>query len=151
MRAIPLRDRSVDAVIACDNALPHLLSEGEIKVALSEFVRCLRDGGGCIVSLRDYGVCPERGTVETKDYGARRWGGRSCRLRQIWRWRGDIYDLVFEVVAADGSGEVLATTQRTTYFAVSPNRIAALMRGVGLREVRRDDASFFQPLLIGTR
>jgi len=69
MRAIPVRDRSVDVVIACDNALPHLLSEEDIRAALSEFLRCLRDGGGCVVSLRDYSVSPAHGTVETQDYG----------------------------------------------------------------------------------
>jgi SAM-dependent methyltransferase len=151
MRAIPVRDRTVDAVIACDNALTHLLSEDEIRAALSEFVRCLREGGGCVVSLRDYGRRPERGTVETRDYGDRLWRGRPCRLRQIWSWREDTYDLVIEVVAADASEEILATTPHTTYFAVSLERIAGLMRDAGLRNVRRDDAVLFQPVLIGTR
>lgn len=151
MRALPWRDRSADTVIACDNGLPHLLTEGEIEVALAEFLRCLRAGGGCIVSLRDYGAPPERGTVETKDYGGRIWQGRPCRLQQVWRWRGTVYDVVFEVLAADASGRVLATTPLTTYFAISPDRVAKLMRTVGFKNVRRVDGRFFQPILLATR
>jgi SAM-dependent methyltransferase len=151
MRALPLPDNTVDAVIACDNALPHLLSEDEIGVALSEFLRCLHAGGGCIVSLRDYGARPAGGTVESKDYGNRVWDGRPCRLQQIWQWRGDLYDLCFEVRAVDADGEVLAMTPKTTYFAIPPDRVAALMRAAGFRNVRRVDGRFFQPLLLGTR
>ena len=151
MRALPVRDQSVDTVIACDNALPHLLSEDEIRLALSEFLRCLRTGGGCLVSLRDYTAPPESGAVETKDYGNRMWRGRPCRLRQVWHWRGAVYDVVFEVVATDASGELLATTPQTTYFAVPPDRVAALMRTVGFKGVRRVNGRFFQPVLVGTR
>jgi len=151
MRALPVLDRSVDAVIACDNALPHLLSEAEIGVALSEFLRCLRAGGGCVVSMRDYGARPAGGTVETKDYGSRVWGGRPCHLQQIWQWRGEVYDVCFEVRAVGAGGEVLATTPMTTYFAVPPDRVAAMMRAAGFRKVRRVDGRFFQPLLLGTR
>jgi SAM-dependent methyltransferase len=151
MRALPLPDLSVDAVIACDNALPHLLSEAEIGVALSEFLRCLRAGGGCIVSMRDYGAHPGSGTVETQDYGSRVWGGRPCRLQQIWQWRGELYDVCFEVLALDAEGELLAMTPKTTYFAIPPDRVATLMRTAGFRNVRRVDGRFFQPLLLGTR
>jgi SAM-dependent methyltransferase len=138
-------------LIACDNALPHLLSEEEIGLALSEFLRCLRAGGGCVVSMRDYGARPAGGTVETKDYGSRGRDGRPCRLRQIWEWRGELYDVCFEVRAVDAEGEVLAMTPKTTYFAVPPDRVAALMRAAGFRNVRRVDGRFFQPLLLGTK
>ena len=65
--ALAARPGSADAVLACDNALPHLLSEDEIQVALAECLRCLRPGGGCVISLRDYGPVPALGTEEIKD------------------------------------------------------------------------------------
>jgi len=58
---------------------------------------------------------------------------------------------VIEIVDADPAGEILASTPPTTYFAVSPERIAGLMKSVGFRNVRRDDGVLFQPVLIGTR
>lgn len=151
VRALAARTGSADAVLACDNALPHLLSEDEIRVALGECLRCLRPGGGCVISLRDYGPAPAPGTEEIKDYGNRVWEGRACRFRQIWRWRGPIYDLVFELVATGDSPEVIMRTPPTTYFAVPVARVAALMEAVGFLRVRRVDGCLFQPVLVGTR
>jgi SAM-dependent methyltransferase len=149
--ALAARPGSVDAVLACDNALPHLLSEDAIRIALAECLRCLRPAGGCVISLRDYGPVPPLGTEEIKDYGARVWEGRACRLRQTWRWRGPIYDVVFELVAKGDSPEVILRTPPTTYFAVPVARVAALMETVGFTRVRRVDGCLFQPVLVGTR
>jgi ubiquinone/menaquinone biosynthesis C-methylase UbiE len=151
MRALPVRSHSFDTVISCDNALPHLLDEHQIGIALSEFRRCLRDGGTCLLSLRDYGLRPEDGTVETKDYGRRMWRGRPCRLQQVWRWRGQHYDVRFEVLATDSAHERLAATPETTYFAIPVERILELIRVAGFRSVHRVDGRFFQPVLVGTR
>ena len=151
VRALAVRPGSVDAVLACDNALPHLLSEDEIRDALIECRQCLRPGGGCVISLRDYGPAPAPGTEEIKDYGDRIWEGRVCRLRQIWRWRGPIYDVAFELVAPGDSAEVILRTPPTTYFAVPVARVATLMGAVGFSRVRRVDGCLFQPVLVGTR
>jgi hypothetical protein len=151
MRALPVRSDTFETVISCDNAIPHLLDEHQIGIALSEFRRCLCDGGTCLVSMRDYTSPPDDGTVETKDYGPRTWRGRPCRLQQVWRWRGHHYDVRFEVVATDPSGELLARTPEATYFAIPVERVLALMRGAGFRSVHRVDGRFFQPVLLGTR
>ena len=151
VRAVAARTASVDAVLACDNSLPHLLSEDEIRIGLRECLRCLRPGGGCVISLRDYRPPPSHGTEETKDYGDRAWAGRACRLRQVWRWRGEVYDVAFELIAKDGTAEVVLRTPQTTYLAVSVSRVAALMESVGFKSVRRIDGCLFQPVLVGTR
>src|SRR5262245_53991100 len=87
VRALAVRPASYDVVLACDNALPHLLSENDIRCALAECLRCIRPRGGCVVSMRDYGVPPSPGTVETQDYGDRIWSSCRCRLLQTRRWR----------------------------------------------------------------
>jgi SAM-dependent methyltransferase len=151
VRAVAARSAWADAVLACDNSLPHLLSEDEIRIALRECLRCLRPAGGCVISLRDYGPPPAYGTEETKDYGDRIWAGRACRLRQLWRWRGEVYDLAFELVAKDETAEVVLRSPRATYLAVPVARVAALMESVGFRNVRRIDDCLFQPVLVGSR
>ena len=151
VRAVAARSASADAVLACDNSLPHLLSEDEIRIALKECLRCLRPEGGCVISLRDYAPPPAHGTEETKDYGDRVWEGRACRLRQVWSWRGEVYDLAFELAAKDGTDEVVLRTPQTSYLAVSVSRFAALMESVGFKNVRRIDGCLFQPVLVGTR
>ena len=149
-RSLPARSQSVDVVLIADNALPHLEDEEQIRTALAECFRCARPAGGCLITMRNYGVPPPPGTVETHPYGERLWNGRRYRLRQVWTWRGPRYDLAFEITPVDDPGErTIALT--TSYLAIPPDRVAALMREVGFSDVERIDGRFFHPVLVGTR
>jgi SAM-dependent methyltransferase len=150
VRALPVRSATFEVVLACDNAIPHLLSETDIRCAFRECFRCIRPRGGCVISMRDYGVPPSPGTVEIQDYGDRVWSARLCRLLQTRRWRGQFYDVAFELVTNDEAKEVVLRTPETTYFAIGVERMAVLMEEAGFTRVRRID-SFFQPVLVGTR
>jgi SAM-dependent methyltransferase len=149
-RALPVRAATFDVVLVCDNALPHLDSEAEIQGALAECFRCVRPGGGCLISLRDYESPPAAGTVEVRPYGERTWAGRRYHLRQVWTWRGPRYDLSLEIAPADGA-DTAVSVLTTSYLAIPMVRVAALMRTVGFENVRRVDGRFFQPVLVGTR
>jgi len=149
-RALPVRATSVDVVLLCDNALPHLETQGDIRTALAECFRCARPGGGCLISMRDYGPPPPSGTVDVLPYGERVWAGRRYRVRQVWSWQGPRYDLSFEILPAEGAGES-ATILKSSYLAIPVEQVAELMRAVGFEGVRRADDRFFQPVLVGTR
>jgi len=147
-RALAARSSSVDVVLLADNALPHVESEADVATALAECWRCARAGGGCLVSVRDHGPPRPAGTVEVRPYGERFWDGRRYHLRQIWTWRGPRYDLALEItVATPDRVQVL----ETSYLALAPDRVAALMRAAGFEDVQRVDGRFFQPVLLGTR
>ena len=150
-RAFATRSESADIVLVADNSLPHLESEVEILTALRECFRCVRPGGGCVISMRDYGPAPPAGTVEVKPYGERRWRGGRYDVRQVWTWRGAQYDLSFEITPLDGEATERATILTTRYLAIAPARVAVLMSEAGFESVERIDGRFFQPLLIGTR
>jgi SAM-dependent methyltransferase len=149
-RALPLRAASVDVVIVCDNSLPHLETPGDIETALGECFRCARSGGGCLVSMRDYGSPPPSGTVEVRPYGERGWAGRRYHLRQVWSWRGSRYDYSFEITPVDGVDDY-ATILKSSYLAIPVAQVAELMSAVGFQGVRRVDDRFYQPVLVGTR
>ena len=151
LRSLPVRSGTFDAVIACDNAVPHLLSEDEIHQAFRECLRCLRLAGRCVISMRDYDAPAPAESVETRDYGDRTWSGRACRHRQVWRWHGTFYDVAFELVTRDGTEEIVARTPPTTYFAITIERVAMLMVQAGFSRVRRIDDCLFQPVLVGVR
>jgi SAM-dependent methyltransferase len=149
-RALPVRAASADVVIVCDNALPHLETPTEIETALGECFRSARPGGGCLLSMRDYGAPPPSGTVEVRPYGERTWAGQRYHLRQVWSWRGPRYDLSFEIRRV-GSAEEPATILKSSYLAIPMVQVAELMSVVGFQGVRRVDDRFFQPVLVGTR
>jgi len=148
-RALAIRPASVDVVLVADNALPHLEDERQIEAALAELHRCARPGGGLLLSMRDYGTPPAHGTAETHPYGERVWEGRRYQLHQVWTWRGPRYDVTMELVAEGSTVPKAAVT--TSYLAITPQRVAELMRAVGFADVARLDARFFQPVLVATR
>jgi hypothetical protein len=57
-----------DLVIACDNAVTHLLTDEELVAAFEQFLACTRPGGGCLITVRDYDR-EERAGVQVKPYG----------------------------------------------------------------------------------
>lgn len=149
-RALSLQAASVDVVIVCDNSLPHLETPDEIATALGECFRCTRPGGGCLISMRDYGTPPPTGTVEVRPYGERTLEGRRYHVRQVWSWRGPRYDVSFEITPADSVAEG-ATILKSSYLAIPVAHVAELMSAVGFQGVHRVDDRFFQPVLVGTR
>jgi ubiquinone/menaquinone biosynthesis C-methylase UbiE len=83
-------DTKFDLVIACDNAVPHLLSDDEIQQAFGEFYQVTSASGGCIISVRDYEamersgrkLCPRQvhDIPEGKIVGLTRFSGhKKCR------------------------------------------------------------------------
>jgi ubiquinone/menaquinone biosynthesis C-methylase UbiE len=149
MSSVPIRDATADVVMACDNAIPHLLDDDAIRAALRDFYRCVRPGGGCVVTMRDYGTPPPAGTRQRKPYGTRSVDGRTYEVRQTWTWNGPHYNLLFEIVDETTGKVVLAT--ETKYFAIAVFRVLELMVEVGFTNVRRVDEGFYQPIGVGTR
>jgi len=140
-----------DVVISCDNSLPHLLTDQDLLTAFKEMRACLRDGGGCLVTVRDY-EREERGKNLVKPYGTRLVDGRRYLLFQVWDFEGEHYDLSFFFVEEDlATREVKTHVMRSRYYAVSTLRLMELMREAGFDDVQRLDGTFYQPVLIGTR
>jgi SAM-dependent methyltransferase len=140
--------RDFDAVIACDNAIPHLLSEAEILRAFHECRACLRPGGVMLISVRDYDSI-ERKTPDVRPYGKRSDAGREYYAEQEWRWDGDEYDLLIRLIedAPDAPRRVHEFHSR--YWAVSLTTLERLIHEAGFARVERRDSFFFQPLLVG--
>jgi SAM-dependent methyltransferase len=147
---LPVRTASAEVVVCCDNALPHLPSPDAIGATLNEWHRCLRPGGGCLISMRDYGDPRPSGTVEEHHYGERSWNGRRYTLKQVWTWNGPRYDVALTMTALDDEAiPVPAIT--TSYLAISPSHVLQLMQEAGFERVQRIDGRLFQPVLIGLK
>jgi len=150
LRALAARAECADVVLIADNSLPHLETEADIRMALAECLRCTRPGGGCLITMRDYGPPPPAGTVEARPYGERSWKGRRYDLRQVWTWRGPRYDVSLEIAPLDDATE-RATVVTTSYLAISVAHVVTFMRQAGFDDVERIDGRFFQPIVAGTR
>lgn len=152
MRDLSLFRRGVfDLVMACDNAIPHLLGEEEILKAFREFYRCAVPDGGCLVTIRDY---------EKIVRGGRRMNPRTVHeteegkllLFDLWEFDGDFYD--FTTYAMLDKGENVVETQVIRggrYYCVTVSQLEKLMLEAGFKNVVTLRERFFQPLILGMK
>lgn len=142
-----------DVVLACDNSIPHLLSNEDIQKAFSQFFQCTRPGGGCIISVRDYAQVQHKSNqrqiyprqVHTDDNGL-------LILFDVWEFNGNYYDLYTYIV--EDKGKDFAQTKVIRggrYYCVEIPVLQKLLIEVGFREVILLPDRFFQPLLIALK
>jgi len=141
-------DASFDLVIACDNAIPHLLSDDEIRTAFLEMFRCVKPGGGCLFSVRDYD--PNESGTKVVPFGVRTEGNTRYLVFQVWEYHGRIYDLSMYFLEDTGGPSCTTHVMRSKYYAVTVNRLIELMQDAGFTDVHRMDERFFQPLIVGS-
>ena len=140
---------SVAAVIACDNSVPHLLSDDAISQAFASFRRVLKPGGWMVISVRDYASI-ERKNPDVRPYGLRRDSNRRFLAVQVWEWDADRYDLrMYLTTESNGTCETRVLVTR--YYAVTIERLMQLMAAAGFVDVQRRDDVLFQPVLVGRR
>jgi SAM-dependent methyltransferase len=147
----PTHQQQFDVVLACDNAVPHLLSNAEILLACQQFYQCTAPGGGCILSVRDYTNMPRTGdriyprlTHLTPD-------GRVV-VFDVWEFDGDTYDMSTYIVTDTGQPRAQAQVIRGgRYYCVTTATLEALLVQAGFRDVMTLPDHFFQPVLIGRK
>lgn len=139
-----------DVLITCDNSVPHLLRDADIREAFASFYRCVRPGGGCLITVRDYDR-EERSGTKVVPYGIRHVDERKYLVFQVWEYEGMHYDLSMYLIEDTGRDEGVAQIFRTRYYAVRPQRLEELLRDVGFRDVHRVVSEFYQPVIVGSK
>jgi SAM-dependent methyltransferase len=143
--------RTFDAVIACDNAIPHLLRDEDILAALEQLYQCTSPGGACLISVRDYAAearsslpVPRQPIIHTD-------GDLRRILFQVWAFEGDQYRLDLYIIEDHPEREPVVQVMRTRYYAVGTDTLKELMLRAGFVNVSRSDEPFFQPVILGSR
>lgn len=152
MRALPLDDGCVDAVVCADNALPHLLADDDALTALAEMRRVLRPGGTAVVTTRDYDrVVVERPTSTPPQVFES--DGERLTSVQRWAWRPgtDVYDLEHVQVHEHRGGGTTTRRRVASYRAYTRSVLTELAARAGLQDVTwhaPDETGFFQPVMV---
>ena len=136
-------------VISCDNAVPHLLTDDDILQAFQQFYKCVRPGGGVLITVRDYEK--EERQTQIKSEKTRVENGKRYILFQVWEFEGEIYEMSMYVVEDDRNATCQTQVMRAKYYAVGTTRLLALLQGAGFEDVKRVDGAYYQPVLVGTR
>ena len=149
--------RRFDAVIACDNALPHLLTDDDLLAALRQLHAATEPGGLCVLSVRDYDALRTTGQLDGPTIHPRAVHVADATRRsvfQVWEPTNHpdgrlTYTLTMYLVEDSGGPQPTTHAVRSEYHAVGIDRLLVLMEEAGFRECRRIDEVFFQPLLTG--
>ncbi len=142
--------RQFDVVISCDNSVPHLLSNEDILAAMQQFYKCTRQGGGCIITVRDYEK-EDLSMQQIKPYGIREDNCVRWLLWQVWDPYPPMYDVTMYFVEDRGESICQTHALRSTYYAIDIPSLMLIMEQAGFDDVRRLNERFFQPMIIGTR
>ena len=139
-----------DVVLACDNALPHLLDDDDLRLAVASMAAKLRPGGLLLASIRDYDrLARDRSAAE----GPRVFDdpdGRRIAF-QVWDWTddGQGYRLHQFLVRETGAG--WRTDHRATeYRALRREDLAAALRQARLDDIRwrePEASGYYQPIV----
>ncbi len=146
-----VHQQQFDVVLACDNAIPHLLSDADILEVLRQFSQCTRPGGGCILSVRDYAAMPRGGVQFMPRLTHATPEGRTI-LFDVWVFDGDCYDMTTYIVEDTGQATAHTHVMRGgRYYCVTIATLEALMAQAGFTQVTTLRDRFFQPMLIGRK
>jgi SAM-dependent methyltransferase len=138
------------AILACDNTIPHLLTDAEIAQAFKVWWHRLRPGGAAVVSVRDYVNIP-RISPDVRPYGLHYHDGWRSLAVQVWEWDGERYDLSLYLTTETRDGKCDTQVLRNKYYAVSIERLCGLFADAGFVDVQRRDDVLFQPVLIAQK
>ena len=134
------------AVIAMDNALPHLESDDDIVATLTAMRSRLLPRGKVIISVRDHEpLLKDRPSCMPPQFYSCE--GRRRIAFQIWDWIDERRYLIHLYVTCDTSRGWITHHFRGSYRATTIDEIVRLAKRVGLREVsvlRPQDTGFYR-------
>jgi 2-polyprenyl-3-methyl-5-hydroxy-6-metoxy-1,4-benzoquinol methylase len=139
------------AVMAMDNALPHLDSDEEIMQALMAMRNRLRNGGSLLLSIRDYEkILQERPRITQPHFFM---DGKYRRIvHQVWDWIDERRYIVHLYITCENACGWQAHHFTGQYRAVTGNEILLLMKKAGFKEVKifnSYETKYHQPIIIG--
>jgi hypothetical protein len=143
-----------DVVISCDNALPHLLSDADLRLAVRGMWSKLRPGGLLLASLRDYDqILPERPRATTPSVIDGPEGRRI--VFQVWDWSADERRYTLHLFINQQTGNGWRVVQATAaYRALLRDELTGVLRENNLIDITwilPEQSGYYQPIVTARR
>lgn len=139
-----------DVVLACDNALPHLLTDHDLRLATANIASKLRPGGLFLASTRDYDHLIQTRPPSEMPRILDGPSGRRITF-QVWEWSQDgaRYTVHQFLLRPDGA-EWRTDHFETAYRALVRADLTAALHATGFERIRWQDpeeSGFYQPVV----
>ena len=141
-----------DAVISCDNSLPHLLTDLDLERAVDSIRACLRDEGIFVASIRDYDslrqTLPAGVPIALHgESGSRHGAGQS------WAWSADAehIDIALFTFREQAAGAWSVSVHETRYRALRRERLSQVLKAQGFTSAEwllPEQSGYYQPLVV---
>ena len=138
-----------DVVMAMDNAIPHLLNDADLHMAMKEVRAKTRTGGLFIASIRDYdSLLNERPQITSQRIISTTDGERI--VFQHWKWQQELYQVTqFFILQTEQSWQMRHYT--TSYRALRRETLTQALLQAGFNNVNwlmSTESGFYQPVVL---
>ncbi|MEN5231491.1 class I SAM-dependent methyltransferase [Sphingobacterium faecium] len=142
-----------DVVIACDNALPHLLDEHDMLLAAKSILTKMKSGSLFIGSIRDYDKILENKPVSTPPTVKNEEGKRTISF-QVWDWiKQDVY-IVNHFTLKGKDDQFETNLRKTKYRAYRRTDLTNIFDTAGFVQISwlmPQQSGYYQPIFIGKK
>ncbi len=140
-----------DIVIAMDNALPHMLTSGDLEAAVASIIGRVKDNGIFVASIRDYDEMLKLKPAYSPPYIHQTEKGQRVSF-QTWHWDGENYRLVQYIIEDEDALQI--GKFECEYRATHREELTKLLFASGCRKVDwlfPEDTGFYQPIVVARK
>lgn len=140
-----------DVVLAMDNALPHMLTEGDLELAVKSIADRTASGGMFVASIRDYDALLKEKPPYSPPYIHKTDKGQRVSF-QTWDWNGDRYKLIQYIIEDEETQEIHKFT--CEYRATKREELTKLLIANGFQSADwkfPEETGFYQPIVIARK
>ena len=140
-----------DIIIAMDNALPHMLSAGDLEVAIKSIVNQIGSKGIFVASIRDYDSLLKDKPPYSPPYIHQTEKGQRVSF-QTWVWNEDNYKLTQYIVEDEEALQV--SKFECEYRATRREEMTKLLLANGCTDIEwkfPEETGFYQPIVIARK
>ena len=134
-----------------DNALPHLLTESDLKKAVKSISDQLTDNGMFVASIRDYDSLLSSKPPYSPPYIHKTDMGQRVSF-QTWDWNGDCYRLTQYIIEDENS---LTTSKfECEYRALRRDELTEILISNGFTDTKwkfPEETGFYQPIVVAKK
>ena len=138
-------------IIAMDNALPHMLTNRDLEMAVKSIIGQLSDGGMFVASIRDYDLLLNDKPPYSAPYIHKTKEGQRVSF-QTWTWNENNYKLVQYII--DDNDNLSINKFECEYRAFPREELTNLLISNGCRSVEwkfPEETGFYQPIVIAKK
>ena len=134
-----------------DNALPHMLTNDDLELAIKSIANKIESGGMFVASIRDYDALLDSKPRYSPPYIHKTEKGQRVSF-QTWNWKGDCYKLIQYIIEDDNTLEI--SKFECEYMAIRREKLTTLLISNGFGDVIwkfPEETTFYQPIVIAKK